>query len=800
MASAGPRAPAPLASRAAPGAAGPSSTSARRSTCRRCCRTAAARTQNAPDSQSQSAGERSRDGGDGAAGAAVQPRGTATFLNSLLNPFASAAPLPALMPGGLWPFDNSEQLSSAVQPRAPRRMSTRSHDTSISSLGAVGLPASTAAGPRRDFGADSFLSTGSSGALGIRADRSPDPRRSGRRQQQHSAGAAAAVTAGSREPSAEVSAALDGQARASRQHRDGAQRSRPAIDDDSAAGAAQHAARNAPGGTRAGAARSHATDVRQPRGSRPPMSASAFDEGPNGSPRSMDLARTHVRDAGASPDQRANMFGYPSAETVSDTPWWGASSGLSAMASGTPAGAVSQPPRSIDDSSSMDPSRHNSARAPQIIPAAVRPPLPPAVAHFAPGDESQSVRTTGESNEAGHRKGASNGGSDGLGVRLQPEESVPGDADVATGGLAHRASQLVAAMLGKTSQSDNGADVAGHKSGPSFTLGTQPAGAQPPVAAMLGGAFGDDDSDDGEAGPVFDRPASAQSDSPAAARAPVAAMLGGAFGDSDSDDVGGGDGGMWDRPAGLDDADMRAIPRPVAAALAGAFGGDDSDDEGAGPSFSGRPPDDWMGNGASGGGARGPAFAGAFGGAFGDSDSDDDGLGGGYKPPAPTLQDVVAQIKEDPGENDPRVAPALSADSPTSHSHDAAVDDLPLSTMSLAARRGAAADLSSASSDGERVAGAAPSTSIGISNMLSDPGAALSAALVDASSASLVEDGGLRSLLEGKPTATMEKLFHMWIRSADITMTETVIGRGSYGQVRRRAASRALHAAAGVQL
>ena len=75
-----------------------------------------------------------------------------------------------------------------------------------------------------------------------------------------------------------------------------------------------------------------------------------------------------------------------------------------------------------------------------------------------------------------------------------------------------------------------------------------------------------------------------------------------------------------------------------------------------------------------------------------------------------------------------------------------------------------------------------------IANMLSDPGAALSAALSAAgeggSSSGLAVDGGLRSLLENKPTAAMEKLFHMWIRSADITMTDDVIGRGSYGQVR----------------
>lgn len=58
-----------------------------------------------------------------------------------------------------------------------------------------------------------------------------------------------------------------------------------------------------------------------------------------------------------------------------------------------------------------------------------------------------------------------------------------------------------------------------------------------------------------------------------------------------------------------------------------------------------------------------------------------------------------------------------------------------------------------------------------------------SVGLGDHSSSMVIPGGGLRSLLENQPTQMMEKLFHMWIRAADITMTPEVIGRGSYGQV-----------------
>lgn len=45
-------------------------------------------------------------------------------------------------------------------------------------------------------------------------------------------------------------------------------------------------------------------------------------------------------------------------------------------------------------------------------------------------------------------------------------------------------------------------------------------------------------------------------------------------------------------------------------------------------------------------------------------------------------------------------------------------------------------------------------------------------------------EANLRALVANKPVHTMEAQFRMWINSSDITMTEEVIGRGSYGQVR----------------
>lgn len=45
-------------------------------------------------------------------------------------------------------------------------------------------------------------------------------------------------------------------------------------------------------------------------------------------------------------------------------------------------------------------------------------------------------------------------------------------------------------------------------------------------------------------------------------------------------------------------------------------------------------------------------------------------------------------------------------------------------------------------------------------------------------------EANLRALVANKSVHTMEAQFRMWISSSDITMTEEVIGRGSYGQVR----------------
>jgi hypothetical protein len=79
--------------------------------------------------------------------------------------------------------------------------------------------------------------------------------------------------------------------------------------------------------------------------------------------------------------------------------------------------------------------------------------------------------------------------------------------------------------------------------------------------------------------------------------------------------------------------------------------------------------------------------------------------------------------------------------------------------------------------------GAADSSSLAISRVLSATSSMHSAGLGDQSGSMVIPGGGLRSLLENQPTQMMEKLFHMWIRAADITMTQEVIGRGSYGQV-----------------
>lgn len=45
-------------------------------------------------------------------------------------------------------------------------------------------------------------------------------------------------------------------------------------------------------------------------------------------------------------------------------------------------------------------------------------------------------------------------------------------------------------------------------------------------------------------------------------------------------------------------------------------------------------------------------------------------------------------------------------------------------------------------------------------------------------------EANLRALMQNTSIHTLEAQFRMWINTSDITMTETVIGRGSYGQVR----------------
>ena len=78
-----------------------------------------------------------------------------------------------------------------------------------------------------------------------------------------------------------------------------------------------------------------------------------------------------------------------------------------------------------------------------------------------------------------------------------------------------------------------------------------------------------------------------------------------------------------------------------------------------------------------------------------------------------------------------------------------------------------------------------PSASAGGGGLMAEMSSAIS---LDQASAVLPSaEAHLRALVMNKSVHMMEAQFRMWINTSDITMTDEVIGRGSYGQVRARA-------------
>ena len=598
------------------------------------------------------------------------------LCNSLPNPF-KLGPVPVNLPlrPSRWPFDGSETLGPATQPRAQRRLGTRSRETSNAS---VLVPQSTSttvvtpgdagaargAAARRDNGGDLFLSTGSSGVLNRSMDKSPDPRQRGHRWRQPALG----MSPGSRGPSGNVDEQVGGrpQPRAQLQTAFDGVSSRRSID--------------------AAVMGRDATPAQ--RGFRPEITASAFDEGPSASPSRSFL--------GSGDDQTPSWgaAGMPSGED-----WLGSLARQSSADAHLQQFAVDAP--SSASSGRRDSMRQLRATAPAAAPPPARPPLPPAPATQLAsafgddgGDGGAPRESHSRSGTGGHSVSHRHGGiSDGAGPRFD------GGNESDTGSVyAVRASQLVAAMQGSLSHRGSLHEQSISGGGGGGTGWNSPAtSAALPRVPHLGGAFGEDDGgafgseevpheletnisydpDANGSGPAHKwSPSGTTGPGPPDTLASAAIQSAAprpftmAFGAAGT-------------PAGAsplrpqhDDTGARAggqnVAAPRAAALAGAFGGDSDDgSDGMGPAFSGRPPSgEWGGGGSQGGD---PAVLPTLGGAFGDDSDDDAGpafaFGGGQGPERdngafgsarssgrassadgggdPTFQDIVAQVRDE---------------------------------------------------------------------------------------------------------------------------------------------------------
>lgn len=518
--------------------------------------------------------------------------------------------------------------------------------------------------------------------------------------------------------------------------------------------------------------------------SRPPIAPRASMSPPTGSPRrvtfdhgteaALDRLPSSVRSGAQSPTAPPDL--QPDAAVLQlsglaseEMPWWGGSSRMegSILVSERSRGSSehiqhaehggsplsTRPPTPELDGDWAETPTSRTAKFPPIPEATELPPQAAALAS-AFGDGSGTASSSGDDWKSAMCVDVGPPVASGLATAFTGGSSEDGTAEIAVPSRPPSRAAMLASPFGDSDSADEETGAAGGLAG-ADSVGPRAGAAGGGTAAVLASPFGDDSS--GDEGGMWGSGGGA-----------TAAALGSPFEDEDT--------GREERHAG---AGRDAAPRTesgaapwrkeasvrmgVVPSLMSPFGGDgNDDDEDDGPGWARGDWDTTTSTDSAGRGTYLPAQNGR--GTAGARKGGRPRTGSGHRQTYPFSRPPVAKVDY-----------SSSTDEETG--------------MDFGPYRGEAGGGTTALQVASAGAGGSGEAGEGGAQVSPGGGAEMSGAIsLDYPSAVLpTAETHLRALVANKSVHTMETQFRMWINTSDITMTDEVIGRGSYGQVRARA-------------